>query len=115
MTECHDGHTSRHGGLFAKGHREDEYVLTKDTTQELNVAFELGRLRRWVKMLTELDSIVAAFPSDVLDDRRKLLNRIIFNQCAYLSRHGQSAEVEFMVAGYRNNSQKLLITKEYRD
>lgn len=75
-------------------------MLAQQTPEELSV-FELSRLRRWVRMLEELDSIVHTYPSEVLDERRRLLNRIIFNQCASLSRAGLSLEVEHVLARYR--------------
>ena len=80
--------------------------MARPTTQHDFVAFELQRLARWVRMLTELDTIVAAFPSEVLDERRRLLNRIIFNQCASLSRAGFAAEVEQLVAQYRSRCKR---------
>jgi len=81
-------------------------MLAQQTPEELSV-FELTRLRRWVRMLQELDSIVLAYPSEVLDERRKLLNRVIFNQCASLSRIGLSLEVEHVLARYRDGTRSV--------
>lgn len=81
-------------------------MLAQQTPEELNV-FELTRLRRWVRMLQELDEIVQVYPSDVLDERRRLLNRIIFNQCASLSRAGLSLEVEHVLAHYRDGGNRV--------
>lgn len=77
-------------------------VHVPDTAVVGNI-FELNRLYRWVRMLEELDTIVAAFPSDLLDERRRLLNRIIFTQCATLSAAGLAAEVDRVIDRYHRS------------
>ncbi len=67
--------------------------------------FDLHRLRRWVGMLSDLDGNALAVSTEVRDSRRRLLNRIIFNQCAMLSRSGMMDEVERIIAVYHNTAQ----------